>query len=103
MQLEECCIICVGTDINCFIAYKEVKFSSTLPSFVVVSLTDHDFDLALKSPSNITKWGSKLFILIKSSKLLIKDWNSLDVWLGDLYKVIALFITYSYFKSQAFT
>ena len=80
MQLEECCKICVGSDIYCFSPNKEVKFSSIVPSSVVVSLIDHDFDLALKPPSNITKWGSKLFILIKSfSKLLIKDWNSSDV------------------------
>ena len=66
--------ICVGSDMSCFIPDKEVKFYSIVPSSAVVSLTDHDFDLALKSPSNITKWGSKLFILIKSfSKLLIKD------------------------------
>ena len=80
MQLDECYKICVGSDINCFIPNKKVKFSSIVPSSVVVSFIDHDFDLALKSPSNITKWGSKLFILIKSfSKLLIKDWNSSDV------------------------
>ena len=80
MQFEECCKICVGSDINYFIPNKEVKFSSIVPSSVVVSLIDHDFDLTLKSPSNITKWGSTLFILIKSlSKLLIKDWNSSDV------------------------
>ena len=66
MQLEECCKICVGTDINCFIPYKEVKFSNIVPSPVVASLIDYDFDLALKSPTNITKWGSKLSILIKS-------------------------------------
>ena len=62
MQLEECCKICVGAGINCFIPYKEVKFSGILYSFAVVSLTDHDLDLALKSPSNATKWGAKLFI-----------------------------------------
>ena len=78
MQLEECCKICVGADINCFIPYKEVQFSSILPSSVVVSLTDHNFDLASKLPSNITKWGSKLYI--KSfSELLIKDWGLSDV------------------------
>ena len=54
MQLEECCKICVGSDINCFIPNKEVKFSSIVPSSVVVSLIDHDFDLALKLLSNTT-------------------------------------------------
>ena len=89
MKLEECCKTCVGEDINCFITQKEVKFCSIILSSVVVTLTENDFDLALKSPSNITKWGSKLFILIKSfSKLLIKDCSSSDHWLGDLYKVI---------------
>ena len=74
MQHEECCKICVGADINCSIRYKGVKFSYIVPSTVVVSLTDHDLDLALKSPSNFRKWGSKLFISIKSfSKWLIKD------------------------------
>ena len=70
--------------------YKEVMFSSIVPSSVVVSLTDHDLDLTLKSPSNITKWGSKLFDphFASFSKLLTKDWNASDVWLGDLYKVI---------------
>ena len=63
MQLEECCKICVGADINGFIPYKEVKYSNIVPSSVVVSLTDHELDLALKSPSDITKLGSKLFIL----------------------------------------
>ena len=33
-------------DINCFITYKEVKFSNIVPLFVAV--TDHNFDLALK-------------------------------------------------------
>ena len=80
MQLEECCKICVGSDVNCFIPNKEVKFSSIVPSSVVLAFIDDEFHLALKSPSNIAKWGSKLFILIKSfSKLLIKDWNSSDV------------------------
>ena len=61
-------------DINCLVPYREVTLSRIVPSSVVVSFTDHGFELALKSPSNITKWGSKLFILIKSfSKLLIKD------------------------------
>ena len=65
---------------SCFIPYKEIKFSNIVPSSVVMSLTDHDFDLALKSPSNITKQESKLVTLIKSfSKLLIKGSNSLDV------------------------
>ena len=62
---------------------------SILPFSVVVSLIGHDFDLGLKSPSHSMKWGSKLFIVIKSfSNLLIKNWNSSDVWLEDLYKVI---------------
>ena len=61
-------------DINCFVPYREVTSSRIVPSSVVVSFTDQGFELALKSPSNIPKWGSKLFILIKSfSKLLIKD------------------------------
>ena len=47
--------MCVGANINYFIPYKEVKLSNIVPSSVVVSLTDNDFDLALKSPSNITK------------------------------------------------
>ena len=55
MQLEECCKICVGSDINRFIPYEEVKFSNIVPSSVIASFTDHDFDLALKSPRNITK------------------------------------------------
>ena len=55
MQLEECCKMCVAADINCFISYKEIKFSNIVPSPVVVSLIDQDFDLALKSPSNVTK------------------------------------------------
>ena len=89
MQLKECCKICVEADVNCFIPYKEVKFSNIVPSPVIVSFTDQDFDLALKSPSNIKNWGLQLVILIKSfSKLLIKESNSSDVWLEDLYKVI---------------
>ena len=98
MQLEECCKICVGIDITCFIPYKEVKFSDIVPPSVAVLFTDTDFDLALKSPSNTTKWGSKL--VMSFSKLLIKESNSSNVWLGDLYKVknVALFITNSYFK-----
>ena len=80
MQLEECCKICVGSDINWFNPNKEVTFSSIVPSSVVVSLIDHDFDLALKSLSNTTIWGWQIVILFKSfSKLLIKDWNSSDV------------------------
>ena len=64
----------------CFIPYKEVTFSGIVPSSVVVSLTDDDFDLVLKSPSYITKGRSKLFILIKSfAKMLIKEWNASDV------------------------
>ena len=55
MQLEECCKICVGVDIIYFTPYKEVKFSNIVPSSVVVSFTDQDFDLALNSPSNIRK------------------------------------------------
>ena len=51
MQLEER----VGADINCLIPYKEVKFCNIVPSSVVVSFTDHDFDLALKSPNDIMK------------------------------------------------
>ena len=87
MQLEECCKICVGADINCFIPHKEVKLSNIVPSSVVVSFTGHDFDLALKSPSNITKWGSKLGILIKSYnciKLPIKESNS-SVFAWEIY------------------
>ena len=61
MQLGECRKVCVGADINCLIPYKEVTFSNIVPSSVVVSFTDHDFDLALKSPSNIRKRGSKLY------------------------------------------
>ena len=61
MQHEECCKIYVKSDINCFSPYKEVKLSNIVPSSVGVSFTDHDFDLALKSPSNITKSGSKLY------------------------------------------
>ena len=53
MQLKECCKICVEADVNCFIPYKEVKFSNIVPSPVIVSFTDQDFDLALKSQSNI--------------------------------------------------
>ena len=63
MHPEECSKICFGADINFFIPYKKVKFSNIVPSSVVVSLTDHELDLALKSPSDITKLGSKLFIL----------------------------------------
>ena len=90
MLLEKCCKIWVGADINCFAPYKEVMFSNIVHSSAVVSLTDHHFDLVLISHQVISqKRGSKIFILIKSfSKLLIKDWNSSDVWLGDLYKVI---------------
>ena len=47
--------MCLGADINGFISYKEVKISNIVPSSVFVSFTDHDFDLALKSPNNITK------------------------------------------------
>ena len=80
MQLEACCKICLGADMICFIPYKEVTFSGIVPSSVVVSLTDDDFDLVLKSPSHITKGRSKLFILIKSfAKMLIKEWNASDV------------------------
>ena len=53
MQFDECFKICVAPDINCFITYKE----NIAPSPVVVSLIDQDFDLGLKSPSNITKSG----------------------------------------------
>ena len=80
MQLEACCKICLGADMICFIPYKEVTFSGIVPSSVVVSLTDDDFDLVLKSSSHITKGRSKLFILIKSfAKMLIKEWNASDV------------------------
>ena len=80
MQLEACCKICLGADMICFIPHKEVTFSGIVPSSVVVSLTDDDFDLVLKSPSHITKGRSKLFILIKSfAKMLIKEWNASDV------------------------
>ena len=77
MQLEKCSKIWVGTDITCFTPFK---FSSVLPSSVQVSLTDQDFDFALKSPSNITKWRSQLAVLIKycivtlSTLLLIGLW-----------------------------
>ena len=50
IQLEECFKICVGVDMNCLIPYKEVTFCNIVPS-AFVSLTDHNFDLALKSPS----------------------------------------------------
>ena len=77
MQLGGCCIKCFGADINCFIPYKEVKFSNIVLSPVFMSSTDQDFDLALKLPSDITKWGSQLAILSKSfSKLLIKESKS---------------------------
>ena len=80
MQLEACCKICLGLDIICFIPYKEVTFSGIVPSSIIVSLTDDDFDLVLKSTSHIRKGRSKLFILIKSfSKMLIKEWNASDV------------------------
>ena len=55
MQLGGCCIKCFGADINCFIPYKEVKFSNIVLSPVFMSSTDQDFDLALKLPSDITK------------------------------------------------
>lgn len=87
MQLKECCKICVEADVNYFIPYKEVKFSNIVPSPVIVSFTDQDFDLALNSPSNIMKWRSQLVILTKSfSQLLIKESNSSDQ--RDLYEVI---------------
>lgn len=90
MQVEECSNICARTDINCFFPYKEVKLSNIVSSSGVVSFTGQDFDLALNSPSNITKWGSKLVILINSFfKLLIKESNAIDVWLRDLYKIIS--------------
>ena len=58
-------VVCVGADTNCFISYKQTGFSNIIPSSVVVPFTYDNFDLALKSLSNITKWGSKLGILIK--------------------------------------
>ena len=48
MQLEESFKICVEADINCFIPYKEVKFSNIVPSYGVVSLTNHDFDILIQ-------------------------------------------------------
>ena len=53
MQLEQCCKVCVGPDIKCFIPYKEVQVSEIVPLPFLVSLTDQDFDLTLKSLSNI--------------------------------------------------
>ena len=84
---EGWCKLCVGADISCFIPYKEIKFSTIVPSFVTVAFTDQDFDLTLNWPSNIMKWRSQLVILTKSfSQLLIKESNSSD--LRDLYEVI---------------
>ena len=40
----------VGSEISCFIPYKDVTESSWAPSGVVVSLIDQLQDLALKSP-----------------------------------------------------
>ena len=59
MQLEECCKICIGADVNWFIPNNEVKFSNVASFSIVVSFTDHDFDLALKSPSNEIKMRIK--------------------------------------------
>ena len=55
MQLEECCKICGGANVNYYIPYKEDKFSNIALSSVAVSFIDHDFVLVLTSPSNITK------------------------------------------------
>lgn len=40
---------CVGWDINCCKLYEEVPTSILMPSFVLLTLFHHDFELALKS------------------------------------------------------
>ena len=73
MYLEQCCKICVGGGINCFIQQNEVKFSNIVHALVVMSSKNQDFVLALTSPSNIRNWGSQLDILINFfSKLMIE-------------------------------
>ena len=50
IQLEDCCKMGVGSEISCFIPYKDVIEPSWAPSGVVISLIDQLQDLALKSP-----------------------------------------------------
>ena len=54
MQPEKSSKILSGANINCFVHHKEVNFSNIVPSAAVGSFTGQNFDLALKSPSNIT-------------------------------------------------
>ena len=77
IQLEGCCKICVGSEISCFIPYKNVIESSWIRSRVVVPFIDQLHDLALNSPIISTKLAFWLYISIKSfHKLLIKESNS---------------------------
>ena len=60
IQLEDCCRMWVGSEISCFIPYKDVIESSWAPSGVVVSLIDQLQDLTLKSPIISTKSAFRL-------------------------------------------
>ena len=76
IQLEGCCKICVGSEISCFIPYKNVIESSWIHSRVVVPFIDQLHDLALNSPIISTKLAFWLYISIIRSQLLIKESNS---------------------------
>ena len=77
IQLEESCKTRVGSEISCFIPYKDVIESSWAPAGVVVSLIDQLDDLALKSPIISAKSAFLLYIsIISFFKLLIKESNS---------------------------
>ena len=59
-QEEEFSNRCVGWDINCCKPHEEVMASILVPSFVLLTLFHHHFDLALKSPWIIEKSDLKI-------------------------------------------
>ena len=62
IQEEEFANKCVSWVINCCKPYEVVTESILAPSIVLISLFDHGFDLASKSPKIIEKSGLRAII-----------------------------------------
>ena len=60
IQPEDCCKKLFGSEISCFIPYKDVIESSGAPFGVVVSVIDQLHDLLLNSPIISTKFAFRL-------------------------------------------